>query len=100
MENSERVGISEHLICLLKNLYVGQETTVRSDKEKWTGTKLGKEYVKAVYCHPAYLTYMQSTLCEMPGWMKHKLESRLPGEISITSDMQMIPHLWQKAKKN
>ena len=61
---------------------------------------LGKEYVKAVYCHPAYLTYMQSTSCEMPGWKKHKLESRLPGEISITSDMQMIPPLWQKTKKN
>ena len=55
------------------------------------GTKLGKEYVKAVYCHPAYLTYTQSTSCEMPGWMKHKLESRLLGEISITSDMQMTP---------
>ena len=59
--------------------------------EQWTGSKLGKEYVKAVYCHPAYLTYIQSTLCEMPGWMKHKLESRLPGEISIISDMQMTP---------
>ena len=56
-----------------------------------TGSKLGKEYIKAVYCHPAYLTYMQSTSCEMPGWMKHKLESRLPGEISVTSDMQMTP---------
>ena len=55
--------------------------------EHWTGTKLGKEYIKAVYCHPAFLTYMKSTSCEMPGWMKHKLESRLPGEISITSDM-------------
>ena len=55
-----------------------------------TGSKLGK-YVKAVYCHPAYLTYMQSTSCEMPGWMKHNLESRLPGEVSIASDMQMIP---------
>ena len=54
--------------------------------EKWTGSKLGKEYIKAVYCHPAYLTSMQSTLCEMPGWMKNKLESRLLGEISITSD--------------
>ena len=57
--------------------------------EQKTGSKLGKEYVKAVYCHPAYLTYMQSTSCEMPGWMKHKLESRLLGEISITSVMQM-----------
>ena len=63
------------------------------DMEKWTGSKLGKEYDKAVYCHTAYLTYMQSTPCEMPGWRKHKLESRLPGEISITSDMQMIPPL-------
>ena len=54
-------------------------------------TKFGKKYVKSVYCHPAYLTYMQSTLCEMSGWMKHKLESRLPGKISTTSDMQMIP---------
>ena len=63
-----------------------------------TGSKLGKEYVKAVYCHPAYLTSMQSTSCEMPGWMKHKLESRLLGEIAITSNMQMTPPLWQKEK--
>ena len=71
------------------------------DMEQWTGSKLRKEEeVNAVYCHPAYLTYMQSTSCEMPGWMKHKLESRLSGEISITSDMQMTPALWQKAKKN
>ena len=59
--------------------------------EQWTGSKLGMEYVKAVYCHPAYFTYIQSTSCEMPGWMKRKLEYRLPGEISPTSDMQMIP---------
>ena len=70
------------------------------DKEQQTGYKLGKEYVEAVYCHPAYLTYMQSTSCEIPGWMKHKLESRLQGEISITQDMQMIPPLWQKVKRN
>ena len=69
------------------------------DMEQQTGSKLGKEYVKAVYCHPAYLTYMQSASSEMPGWMKHKLESRLPGEISITSDTQMTPPLWEKAKK-
>ena len=67
--------------------------------EQQTGSKLGKEYVRAVYCHLAYLTYMQSTSREMPGWMKHKLESRLPGEISITSYMQILP-LWQKVKKN
>ena len=68
------------------------------DMEQGTGPKLGKEYVKAVYCHPAYLTYMQSTSWEMQGWMKHKLESRLLGEISVTSDMQMTPPLWQKVK--
>ena len=60
------------------------------DMEQQTGSKSGKEYVKAVYCESAYLTYMQSTSCEMPGWMKHKLESRLPGEISIISDMQKV----------
>ena len=70
------------------------------DMEQQTGSKLGKEYVKAVYCHPAYLTYMQSTSCDMPGWMKCKLESRLLGEISITSDMQMTHPLLQKVKKN
>ena len=68
------------------------------DMEQQTCSKSGKKYVKAVYCHPAYLTYMQSTSREISGWMEHKLESRLPGEISITSDMQMTPHLWQKAK--
>ena len=71
-----------------------------TDMEKQTGSKLGKEYIKAVYCHPAYLTYMQSTSSEMLGWMKHKLESRLPGEMSITSDMQMKPTLWQKVERN
>ena len=70
------------------------------DMEQQTGSKLGKEYIKAVYCHPAYLTYMQSTSWEMMDWMKPKLESRLPREISITSDMQMTPLLWQKVKGN
>ena len=70
------------------------------DMEQQTGSKSRKEYIKAVYCHPAYLTSMQSISCEMLDWMKHKLESRLPGEISITSDMQMTPYLWQKVKKN
>ena len=65
-----------------------------------TGYKSGKEYIKAVYCHSDYLIFMQSTSLEMLDWMKHKLESRLPGEISITSDMHMTPPLWQKAKKN
>ena len=63
------------------------------DMEQWTGSKLEKEYVKAVYCLPVYLISMRSTSCEMPGWMKHKLEPRLPGEISIISDMQMTPPL-------
>ena len=65
---------------------------------QWTGLKLGKEYNRDVYCHPVYLTYMQGTLCEVPAWMKHKLESRLP-EISITSDMQVTLFVWQKAKR-
>ena len=68
------------------------------DMEQQTGSKSGKEHIKAVYCHPAYLTYMQCTSCEIPGWMKHKLESKLLGKISITSDMQMTPPLGQKAK--
>ena len=70
------------------------------DMEQQTGSQSGKEYIKPVYCHPAYLTYMQSISCEIPGWMKHKLESRLLGEISITSDMQKTPFLWKKVKKN
>ena len=69
------------------------------DMGQKTGSKSGKDYVKAVYCHSAYLTYMQSTSWEMLGWMKHKLESKLLGEISITLDMQMTPPLWQKVKK-
>ena len=68
------------------------------DMENQTGFKLGKEYIKAVYCHPAYLTYMQSISCETPGWMKHKLESRLPREISVTSETQMTPPLRQKVR--
>ena len=67
--------------------------------EQRTGSKLGKEYVKAIYCHTAYLTYMQSTLCKMPGWMKLKLESRLMGEIAITSDMQMTPPLMAESEE-
>ena len=70
------------------------------DVEQETGSKLGKEYVKAVYCHPAYLACMQSTSCEMPGWVKHKLDLKLPGETSITLNMQMTPPLWQKVKRN
>ena len=68
--------------------------------EQWTVSKFGKEYIKAVYGHSVYLTYMQSASYKMPGWMKHKLESRFLGEIAITTDMQIIPPLWQKAKRN
>ena len=81
----KETGIPVHLTCLLGNLYVDQEATVRTDMEQRTGSKLGKEYDKAVYCHPVCLTYMQSTLCKMPGWMNHKLESRLPGKILISN---------------
>ena len=90
------MGIPDHFPCLLRNLYAGQEATVRMDMEQQAGSILKKEYIKAVYCHPAYLTYMQSTSCEMPGCMKYKLESRLPGEIPITSDLQMTPPYGRK----
>ena len=93
----KEMGIPDHLTCLLRNLYAGQEAT-ELDMEKQTGSKSGKEYVKAVYCHPAYLTSMQSTSWETLGSRKHKLESRLLGEISITSDIQMTLLLWQKVK--
>ena len=97
---SWETGIPDHITYLLRNLYASQEATGRTEGGKTTGSKLGKKYIKAVYCHPAYLIYMQSTSCEMLGWMEHKLESRLLGEISITSDMEMTPPLWQKVKKN
>ena len=84
--------------CLLFSQVRKQQLEL--DMERQTGSKLGKEYVKAVYCHPAYLTSMQSTSFEMPDWMKHKLESRLLGEISITSNVQMTPPLWKKVKRN
>ena len=75
-----------------------KQQQLEPDMEQRTGSKLRKEYIKAVYCHPAYLTYMQNTSCKMPDWMKHKLESRLQGGISITSDTQMTPALWQEEK--
>ena len=73
---------------------------LEQDMEKQTGSKLGKEYIKAAYCHPAYLAYLQSTSCKMLVWINHKLESRLLREISITLDMQMTPPLWEKVKRN
>ena len=87
----KEMGIPDHLTCLLRNLYAGLEATVRHGTTDWF--QIGKGYVKAVYCHPAYLTYMQSTSLETLGWKKQKLELRLPGEILITSDIQMTPHL-------
>ena len=90
----KRMGIPNHLTCLMGNLYTGQEATVRIRHGTMTWFQTGKEYVKAVYYHFAYLTYMQSTSCEILGWMKHKLESRLLGEISATSDMQMTTTEW------
>ena len=90
-----------HITCLLRNVYANQEATVGTGHGTMDWFKIGKGvYVKAVYGHPDYLTYMQSTSCKMPGWMKHRLESRLPGEISITLDMQMIRLKWQKVKRN
>ena len=89
--------IQDHITCLLRNLYADQEATVRTGQGTTDWFKTGQ---KIVYCHPAYLTYMQSTSFEMLGWMKHKLESRLPEEISITSDMQMTPLQCQKVNRN
>ena len=91
----KEMGIPDHLICLLRNLYA-----VRTGHGTTDWFQIGKGTCQAVYCHPAYLTYMQCTTWEMLGWMKQKLESRLSGEISITSDMQSAPPLWQKVKKN
>ena len=83
----KEMGISDHLTYLMRNLYAGKEETIRTGHEKMDCFHLGKEYIKAAYCHPAYSAYMESTSCEMPGWMKLKLEPRLLGKISITSDM-------------
>ena len=83
------MGIPDHLTYLLRKLCASQQATVRTEHRTTDWFKMGKEYVKAVYCHPAYLTYMQSISRETLGWKKQKLESRLPGEISITSEMQM-----------
>ena len=79
---------------------MGQEAAVRTGHGTADWFKIGKGIRQVLYCQPAYLTYMQSTSCDMPDGMKHKLESRLPRQISIISDMQMTPPLWQKAKRN
>ena len=96
----QEMEIPDHLTCLLRSLYAGQETTVRTGCGTMNWFQIGKGVHQEWIFHLAYLTYMQSTSCEMLGWMKHKLESRLPGEVSVTSDMQMTPPLWQKAKRN
>ena len=98
----KEMGIPDHLICLLRNLYAGQEAIVITGHGTTDWFQIGKEYIKAVYCHPAYLTSMQSTSWEMLDWKKHKLELRLLGEISITSNMQMTPPLcrkWRRTKE-
>ena len=94
------MGIPDHLTCLLRNLYAGQEATVTTGRGTTDWFQIGKGVREGCIGSPAYLTYMQSTSSEMPGWMKHKLQSRFSGEISITSDMQMTPPLWQKVKRN
>ena len=92
--------IADNLACLLRNLYADQETTVRTGHGTTDWFQIGKGVCQGCTFSSCYLTYMQSTSCEMPDWMKHKLESRLPGKISIISDTQMAPPLWQKVKKN
>ena len=94
----KEMGIPHHFTCLPKNLCAGQEVK-ELDMEQMTGSKLGKKYVKAVYCHPDYFMPMQRTSCEMLGWMNHKLESRLLREIPINSDMQMIPSNGRKQRE-
>ena len=96
----KEMGIPDYLTCLLRSLYTSQEAKVRTRHRTTEWFQIGKGVWQTVYCHPAYLSSMQSTSCEMLGWMKHKLESRLPGEASITPDMQMIPPLWKRVKRN
>ena len=96
----QEMGIPYHLTSLLRNQCQVKKQQLELDMEQQTGSKSGKEYDKAVYCLPDYLTYMQSTSCKILGWMKHKLESKVLGEISITSDTQMTPPSWQKVKRN
>ena len=95
-----KMGIPDHLTCLLRNLYAGQEATVRTGHGTTGWFQIEKQYIKAIYFHPAYLTYMQSTSGETLDWKKHKLESRFLGGISITLDIQMTRPLWQKVKRN
>ena len=100
MENSSRDGNTSPPELSPEKSVCRSRSKLELDKEQQIGSRSGKEHIKAVHCHPTYLTYMQSTSCEMMGCIKHKLESRLLGEISITSDMQMIPSWWQKTRRN
>ena len=100
VENSSRDGNTRPPDLLLRNCMQVRKEQLEMDMEQQTGCTLGKVYIKDIYCHPAHLTYMQSTSYKMPGWMKYKLEWRLLGEISITSDMQMTPPFLQKVKRN
>ena len=95
----KEMGIPDHPICLLRNLYAGQEAAVRTGHGTTDWFQIGKGYIKAVHCHPADLTYMQNTSCKMLGLINHKLASRLLGKISITSDTQMTPPLWQEERR-
>ena len=95
----QEMEIPDHLTYLLRNLYAGQEATVRTIHGTMDWFQIGQGIHQGIYCHPVYLTYMQSSSCKMPGWMKHKPESRLPGEISITSDMQMNNILMAESNK-
>ena len=94
----QETGVPDHLICLLRNLYVGQEATVRTGHGTTDWFQIRKGVRQGCILSPCLLTSVQSTSCEMLGWMKHKVESRLPREISITSDMQIRPPIWQKVK--
>ena len=94
------MGIPDYLTCLLQNLYAGQEATVRTEHGTTEWLQIGQGVFQGYILSPAYLTYMQGISCEMPDWMKHKLDSRLPGKIPITSDMQITASLWQNAKRN
>ena len=96
----KEIGIPDHLTCLLRNLNAGQGVTVKTGHGNTDWFQIGKEHIEAVHCHPAYLTCMQSISCNMLGWMKHKLKLKMPGEVSMTTDLQMTLPLWQKAKKN
>ena len=96
----KEMGIPDHLTCLLRNLYAGQEATVRTGHGTTDWSQIGKGVYQSCISSPCLFNYMQSTSCKMPGWMKHKLESRLLEKYQLTSDMQITPPLWQKAKKN